>query len=520
MRTLRLFVLLLFPLFVVAQEKVDLEMMQKIRTEGLNNSQVMDIAWNLTDANGPRLTASPGFLKAANYAKQTLEKWGIKNVRIEPWGEFGKGWELKKSYVAMTAPYYKPIIAFPKTWTKGTKRSKNAEVILITAKDSIGLDAFRGKLKGKIIVVERIEKHEQSFKADATRRTPSQLDSLSIAVITERQPNNNSDTAAARRRRDQFLAQQAFTNTLRELARKEGAVAILSSGTRNHDGTIFVQGGGGYKSTDPENILDVAIALEDFNPIVRMLQKGIPVKVDMEVKTEFQAKDTKGYNVIAEIPGTDLKDEIVMLGAHLDSWQGSTGATDNASGSSVMMEVMRILKSIGAEPRRTVRIALWSGEEQGLLGSRAYVKQTFADRTTMELLPDHQKFSAYYNIDNGTGKIRGIYLQNNEALRPIFTSWLAPFRDMEAITVTINNTGSTDHMSFDEVGLPGFQFIQDNIEYSTRTHHSNMDSYDHLLPDDLKQMSVIVAAFVYNTAMRAEKLPRKPLPKPRNTGGR
>ncbi len=497
-----------------------MEIMQKIRTEGLQNSQVMDIAWNLTDANGPRLTASPGFLKAANYAKQTLEKWGVKNVKIEPWGEFGKGWELEKSYAVMTAPYYKPIIAFPKTWTSGTNGLKNADVILITAKDSIGLDAFRGKLKGKIIVIDRIEKHEQSFRPDATRRTQSQLDSLGAAVITERQLNNNTDTAAARRRREQFQAQQAFTNTLRTLAKEEGAVAILSSSTRNHDGTLFVQGGGSYKAEDPENLLDLAIALEDYNPIVRMLQKGMPVKVELEVKTKFQTKDTKGYNVIGEIPGTDLKDEIVMLGAHLDSWHGSTGATDNASGSSVMMEVMRILKTIDANPRRTIRIALWSGEEQGLHGSRNYVKNNFADRTTMELKPAHEKFSAYYNIDNGTGKIRGIYLQNNEALRPIFSAWLAPFKDLEATTVTINNTSSTDHIAFDEVGLPGFQFIQDNIEYSTRTHHSNMDSYDHLLPDDLKQMSVIVAAFVYNTAMRDQKLPRKELPKARNAGGR
>lgn len=519
MRTLRLLVLVFCPLLAFAQEKVDMEMMQKIRTEGLQNSQVMDIAWNLTDANGPRLTASPGFLKAANYAKQTLEKWGVQNVKIEPWGDFGKGWELEKSYVAMTAPYYKPIIGFPKTWTSGTNGLKNAEVILITAKDSAGLDAFRGKLKGKIIVIDRIEKYEQSFRPDATRRTQAQLDSLGAAVITERQPNNNNDTAAARRRRE-FMAQQAFTNTLRTLAKEEGAVAILSSSTRNHDGTLFVQGGGSYKPEDPENLLDVAIALEDFNPIVRMLQKGIPVKVDMEVKTKFQTKDTKGYNVIGEIPGKDLKDEIVMLGAHLDSWHGSTGATDNASGSSVMMEVMRILKTIGANPRRTIRIALWSGEEQGLHGSRNYVKNNFADRNTMELKPAHDKFSAYYNIDNGTGKIRGIYLQNNEALRPIFSAWLDPFKDLEANTVTINNTGSTDHIAFDEVGLPGFQFIQDNIEYSSRTHHSNMDSYDHLLSDDLKQMSVIVAAFVYNTAMRDTKLPRKELPKPRNTGGR
>lgn len=510
-------IVLLCPLVALAQEKVDLEMMQKIRNEGLNNSQVMNIAWQLTDANGPRLTASPGFMKAANYAKAALEKWGVQNVRIEPWGEFGKGWELQKSYVAMTAPYYKPIIGFPKTWTSGTNGLKNAEVILITAKDSAGLDAFRGKLKGKIIVVDRVEKHAQSFKADAERRTDAELDSLANAVPGERQ--FGGDTAALRRRRTQMLAMQSFNNTLRALAREEGAVAILSTSPRNHDGTVFVQGGGGFKAGDPENALDVAIALEDFNPIVRMLQNGIPVKLDMDIATRFQTADTKGYNVIGEIPGTDLKDEIVMLGAHLDSWQGATGATDNASGSSVMMEVMRILKSIGVKPRRTIRIALWSGEEQGLLGSRAYVKQNFADRQTMQLLPAHEKFSAYYNIDNGTGRVRGIYLQRNEALKPIFSAWLAPFHDLGAKTVTLGNTGSTDHIAFDEVGLPGFQFIQDEIEYSTRTHHSNMDSYDHLVADDLKQISVIVAAFVYNTAMRDQKLPRKEMPKARTAGG-
>lgn len=511
-----LLTLLLCPLFTLAQEH-DMNTIQKIRTEGLNNSQVMEIAWNFTDASGPRLTASPGFLKAANYAKQTLEKWGVKNVRIEPWGEFGKGWELEKSYVAMTSPYYRPIIAFPKTWTSGTNGLQHAEVILITAKDSAGLDAYRGKLKGKIIMTDRNDVYKQSFKADAERYSDQWLDSMTNATPASRQ--GGGDTAAARRRREQFQATQAFTNTLRALAKAEGAIALVSTSPRNHDGTVFVQGGGVYKATDPENVLDVAISMEDYMPMLRMLKKGMQVKVEMDVRSKFQTADTKGYNVIGEIPGTDLKDEIVMLGAHLDSWQGSTGATDNASGSAVMMEVMRILKTIGANPRRTIRIALWSGEEQGLLGSRAYVKNTFADRSTMQLLPAHEKFAAYYNIDNGTGKIRGIYLQGNEAARTIFTAWLAPFKDLGASAVTISNTGGTDHLAFDEVGLPGFQFIQDEIEYDTRTHHSNMDSYDHLIADDLKQMSVIVAAFVYNTAMRSEKIPRKELPKPRNSGG-
>jgi Zn-dependent M28 family amino/carboxypeptidase len=261
------------------------------------------------------------------------------------------------------------------------------------------------------------------------------------------------------------------------------------------------------------------LAFEDYMTICRLAKAGIPVKIETEVKTSLSAKDTKGYNVIAEIKGTDpsLKEEVVMLGGHLDSWQAATGATDNAAGCSVMMEAIRILKTLGVKPRRTIRIALWNGEEQGLLGSKGYVKNHFADPATMELKPEHAKFSSYFNIDNGTGKVRGVYLQGNDKVKDIFTQWLQPFNDLGAKTITISNTGGTDHQSFDAVGLPGFQFIQDEIEYDTRTHHTNMDSYDHLIADDLKQIATIVAAFVYNTAQRDEKLPRKELPQPRGT---
>ncbi len=523
MRKLKVALLLLAaPVLALAQEKVDAEMMQKIRKEGLNNSKVMDIAWNLTDANGPRLTNSPGFLKAANYAIKTLSDWGLVNAKLDPWGEFGKGWELNRSYVAMTAPYYKPIIGFPKTWTTGTNGLKSADVILITATDSAGLDAYRGKLAGKVILLNRNDLYKHSFSADATRLSDVELDSMAnMKPQPARQPNQNVDTAEVRRRRDQQRATFAFNNTLRSLARSEGALAMLSTSPRSHDGTVFVQGGGAYKLSDPDNILDVAIAWEDYMAMLRMLKQNMPVKMEMDVKTTFHTKDGQAYNVIAEIPGTDpkLKDEVVMLGGHLDSWQGSTGATDNAAGCAVMMEAVRILKTLGVKPRRTIRIALWSGEEQGLLGSRGYVKKTFADPANMQLLPAHEKFSAYYNIDNGTGKIRGIYLQGNEAARNIFQAWLAPFNDLGAKTVTISNTGGTDHQAFDAVGLPGFQFIQDDIEYDTRTHHTNMDSYEHLVADDLKQIATIVAAFVYNTAQRDEKIPRKELPKPRQPGG-
>lgn len=509
-------------------ENVDLSMMQKIREEGLKNSKVMDIAFNLTDKSGNRLTASPGFMRAANYAKETLAGWGLTNAAVVPWGEFGKGWELEKSYVAITAPYYKSLSAYPKAWTAGTKGLKNAEVLVVNAKDTVALEAFRGQLKGKVIILDQLSTYKPSFKADAIRYADSTLETMAAAKMPAPRPAGAPvDTAAQRRQREAFAARGGggaarVLTLLKEMAKAEGAVAMFSSGSvRSHDGTVFAQGGGAYKGTDPENFLDIVLGVEDFNTILRLAKAGVPVKMDVDVKTKFQTKDLNGYNVIAEIPGTDpkLKDEVVMIGAHLDSWQTATGATDNASGSSVMLEAIRILKTLGVNNKRTIRIGLWSGEEQGLLGSRAYVKNTFADPATMALQPAHEKFSSYFNIDNGTGKIRGIYLQGNEACREIFAQWLAPFKDLGASTVTVSNTGGTDHQSFDGVGLPGFQFIQDPIEYDSRNHHSNMDQYDHLLEDDLKQIATIVAAFVYDAAQRDAKLPRKELPKPRPAGG-
>ncbi|MEO8768793.1 MAG: M20/M25/M40 family metallo-hydrolase [Ferruginibacter sp.] len=508
---------LFLPAILFAQtEKIDHDAMNKIRKEGLENSKIMDIAFHLTDASGPRLTGSPGFMRAANYAKEQLTQWGLLYAKLEPWGDFGKSWELEKSYVAMTAPWYKSLEAYPKTWTGGTNGLKNAEVLLITAKDSTGLDAYRGKLAGKILIVDRTDSYKLSFKPDATRYTDAELDSMANIKL---QPE---DTAAQRKRheqnRNQNRTQQILLSTLKSLASAEGAVAIFSTNPRNHDGTIFVQQAGPYKTTDPANFLDIALQWEDYMSMVRLLKNNIPVKMDVDVQTKFFNDDTKGYNVMAEIKGTDknLKDEVVMLGGHLDSWHAGTGATDNGAGSAIMLEAIRILKSIAIQPKRTIRIALWSGEEQGLLGSRGYVKKTFADPADMKLLTEHEKLSVYFNVDNGSGKIRGIYLQQNEAARSISQLWFTPFNDLGAKTVTISNTGGTDHQSFDAVGLPGFQFIQDPLEYDTRNHHSNMDVYDHLQEEDLKQAATIVAAFVYDAAMRDEKIPRKelPLPKP------
>lgn len=456
---------------------------------------------------------SPGYTRAANYAISKLNEWGAQNARQEAWGEFGKGWELEKMYFAMTAPYYKPIMAYPKTWTAGTKGRKTGDLIVVDLKDSVTLEAYRGKLKGRVIIPDMAYDYKMSFKPDAVRYTDEELKQMEAAQGGGQQ-RQIRDTAQMRRMREQMqrtMGPQRVLALLKQMAMAEGAVALLSTSTRNHDGTVFAQGGGAYKGTDPENFLDMALPVEDYNTLLRIAKSGAPVKLETEVKTKFFKDDLQGYNVIAEIPGTDpaLKDEVVMIGAHLDSWQAGTGATDNASGSAVMLEAIRILKALGIQPKRTIRIGLWSAEEQGLLGSRGYVTKTFGGVGNNPKTPAHDKFSAYYNIDNGTGKIRGIYLQGNEACRSIFSEWLAPFSDLGATTVTISNTGGTDHQAFDAAGLPGFQFIQDPMEYDTRTHHSNMDVYDHLSADDLKQIATIVAAFAYNTAQRDSKLPRK-----------
>jgi len=516
--------------YLAAQAQTDLPdtaIIRRIRLEGLERSQVMDIAFQLTDVSGNRLTNSPGYMRAAQYAIQQMNSWGLQSVQLDPWGEFGKGWELTKSYLAMQAPYYRALQMYPKTWTSGIKGVKTGSLLVISAKDTTALEAYRGQLKGKILIMDQPVNYQHSFKPDAVRYTDEELEKLAKASpAPARGAANNRDTAAQRRMREQMTARgggaQRMMALLKEMARSEGAIALLSSGgPRSHDGTVFAQGGGSYKGTDPENFPDWVLGVEDYNSLLRLAKSGIPVQLEAEVKTKFYTGDLQGYNVIGEIPGTDpvLKDEVVMIGAHLDSWQAGTGATDNASGSAVMMEVMRIIKTLGIQPKRTIRIGLWSGEEQGLLGSRGYVRKYLADPANMQPQEAHQKFSCYFNIDNGTGKIRGIYLQGNEACAGIFSSWLSPFADLGASTVTISNTGGTDHQSFDAVGLPGFQFIQDPIEYDTRTHHSNMDVYDHLIAADLKQMATIVASFVYQAAQREQKLPRKPMPAPRPTGG-
>jgi hypothetical protein len=494
----------------------------KIRKEGLENSQVMDIAFHLTDVSGPRLTNSPGFFRAASWAKEQLIKMGLVNAVIEPWGDFGTGWEQTRCYVAMTAPYYTPMVAIPRAWTGSTPGNNiiNRNVILIKAKDSAELyQNYSGKIKDKIVMFYSRDTLHPSFEADGGRFTDAELEKMANSKIdtSRRAPRPQNAEAMAARRQQQALARQmnGFYN-------KERPAVVLSMNGRGNDGTLFVQNGGSADKGAENNYAWVMLSSDDYLRVQRLVDAGEKVEMEADVKTKFYDKDIKGYNVVAEIPGTDpiLKDEVVMLGGHLDSWQGATGATDNAAGCAVMMEVVRILKATGLQPKRTIRIALWSGEEQGLHGSRNYVKNHFADPADMVLKPGHNMISAYYNLDNGTGKIRGIYLQNNAAAGPIFAKWLEPFYDLGAKTVTIDNTGGTDHQAFDAVGIPGFQFIQDEIEYDTRTHHTNMDTYDHLVPEDLKQAATIIASFVYNTAQLEQKIPRKDLPKARGTGGR
>jgi carboxypeptidase Q len=497
------FLLLVNGLFA-QKENPDMAMMAKIRDEGMNHSQVMELVFNLTDANGPRLMESPGYFKAANWAKTKLASWGLENANLEAWGKWGKGWELEKYYLALTAPYYKPLIGFPKTFSKGTDGLIHAQVVLLEAKDSAGISFYHGQLKDKIVMLRRMDSVTiTGFQPDANRYSDSDL--LKLAAFDPKAPLPLSNAA------DSYQAAARFQAQVKKFAIGEGAQGILTTSLRNSDGTVFVQNGIPYNVEMLPTLNDISISYEDFMTMQRLLQHKIPVSIDLELRANIYSDDQQGYNVIAEIPGTDkkLKEQLVMIGGHLDSWHGSTGATDNAAGSAVMMEVIRILKSVGIKPRRTIRIALWGGEETGLHGSKNYVKNHFTDTATKKFNAAGDKLSVYLNLDNGTGKIRGIYLQGNAAAGPIFKQWFEPFHDLGAATLTLKNTGGTDHLSFDAVGLPGFQFIQDPMDYGSRTHHSNMDSYDHLSSEDMKQAATIIAAFVYDAAQREDKIPRK-----------
>jgi hypothetical protein len=503
-----------------APEKVDFDAIYKIKEEGFQRSKVMEITSWLTDVYGPRVTNSPGFRKAGEWAVKEMTAWGLSNVKLEPWGPFGRGWSNDKFYAMATTPGGSfPLIGMSQVWTPGTDGPVSGDATLAVIDTADDFAKFKGQLKGKVVLTTAMREVLPLWTPPAARYTDEQLRDLQRE--TDATPRGNFFGRAGGPGRQGGPgggrgAAQRFAAERTKFFKDEGVVALLVPG-RGDGGTVFVQGGGSREANGPASLPTISVAVEHYGRIVRTLEKQMPVRIELDVKNTF-FDDPMAFNVIAEIPGTDKAAELVMLGAHFDSWQGGTGATDNAAGSAVMMEAMRILKQSGLRLRRTVRLGLWGGEEQGLIGSREYVKAHFADRTDMVLKPEHARLSGYFNVDNGTGAIRGVYLQGNEAVAPIFETWMKPFNNLGMTTVTIRDTGGTDHQSFDAVGLPGFQFIQDPVEYGSRTHHSNMDVYERIQDEDMRKNAVIVASFVYHTANREEKLPRKPLPKPQPAG--
>jgi carboxypeptidase Q len=498
---------------LVAQERIDTAAIARIKAEAQSRSQVMEIASWLTDVYGARLTGSPSTKAAADWTAKKLTEWGMSNVRLETWGPFGRGWTNERMVAHAISPTPFPIIAYASAWTPGTKGAVRGEVVLVDADSVADLEKYRGKLRGKIVFTQPPrDSVPPRFTPDAVRLADSSLSRMAQAAFTADPPrgggpNSNANNAQANR----FQAAQAVQRALTAFLAEEDVLASVTPG-RGEDGTVFVGGGGSRDARNPTKVPGIVFAAEHYGRIARMVEKGLPVTVELDVKNTFHDDNPNSFNIIAEIPGTDprLEDEVVMLGAHFDSWHTGTGATDNAAGSAVMLEALRLIKATGLRPRRTIRLALWTGEEQGLLGSRAYVREHFGDRETGQMKqPNHDRFSAYYNVDNGTGAIRGVYLQKNEAVAPIFKAWMDAYNDPRVRTLTANNTGGTDHLAFDAVGLPGFQFIQDPVAYGSRTHHSNQDVYERLVAGDMRHNAAVVATFVYLTANRDQKLPRK-----------
>jgi len=504
---------------LVADEAVNLDVVHNIRDEALQNSQVMDHLFYLTDVSGSRLTNSPGFFNAADWVVKRLGEWGI-SAHQEKWGPYGRGWTYTRFSAQMLEPQSVPLIGAPLAYTPGTNGPVTGEPIIIAINNEGDFNKYKGTLKGKIVLLGPGRDLQMSLQPLGSRRTDADLATLAQAPEAGPGRGQAAPGAAAIGGGRQGgpgggNANQQFQRALNKFLSDEGAaVVVRPAGGRSEGGTLFAQGGGTRDPKDPVPPPMVVLTPEHYNRIARLLDHKVPVKLEFNVEARFVDDRMDSVNVIGEIPGGRKRAEIVMIGAHLDSWHTGTGATDNAAGSAVMIEVMRILKTLNLRLDRTVRLALWSGEEQGILGSRAYVTEHFAAREDMKLKPEHAKLSGYFNVDNGSGKIRGVYLQGNDAMRPIFEAWLKPFEDLGATTISIRNTGGTDHLSFDAVGLPGFQFIQDPLEYDSRTHHSNMDVYDRVQRADMMQMAAIVASIVYNAANRDELLPRKPLPKP------
>ncbi len=494
-------VLLLLVVMPVSSQDaaIDLNMVYKIRQEGQRNSDIETLAYIMTDLAGPRLTGSLGLDRANEIAKAKLTEYGFSNVRIEVAGDFSRGgWDYTKAYAAMTAPYYNNFSVTPVAWTSGTAGLIKGEVMLVDIKKLEDIEQYRGKLKGKIIMAPASSQYEVSFEPLATRYTDEELEQLAMADESGR---------SSRRMMSDYMAMREMRGKIAEFLLGEDILMNISQGSAFN---IPRSSGSNYDGKSKQPVTEINIPLEPYQKMERLLRKGEKVEVEAEIKADF-TPGKKVYNVIAEIPGTDpkLKDQVVLLGAHIDSWHGGTGAADNASGCIVMMEALRILKALDAKPRRTIRIALWGGEEQGMYGSRGYVSNYLFDREKNEKKPGFDKFSVYFNMDNGTGRYRGIYLQENNVVRPLFEKWMEPMKDMGFNTITIRNTGGTDHQSFDGAGLPGFQFIQDEIEYD-RGYHTLADTWERLLLPDLRHNAIITAWLAWNAAMDDQLVPRKP----------
>jgi hypothetical protein len=507
-----------------AQEKIDLNVIHRIKTEELGaNSKVMELMHKLTDQYGPRLTNSPMFRTAGDWAVKEMQGWGLANVRQEKWATPKDNpipsWQNVGYNGAMVEPAYMPIIGLPVAWTGGTDGPRTGEAILAQIQNANDMEKFHGKLQGKWVLTVAPPELAFPTTALAKRYTPEELTELATELIPAtaggRGGRGGRGGIMGNMTPEEF---RAFQEKMRSYFKDEKVAGTVTATERGQSGTLF--GGGASTRMDTANVPAVSITAEHYNRVARLLQHNTPVKLMFDIKNDFDTTKTESFNILAEIPGTTKPNEVVMVGAHFDSWHYGTGATDNAAGSAVSMEVMRLLKSLNLKMDRTVRIGLWGGEEEGLLGSRAYVKEHFADTEVMKPSAEHANLSGYFNIDNGTGRIRGVYLQGNEMMRPIFEQWFGAMKDLTNGTVTIRNTGGTDHLSFVAVGLPGFQFVQDPMDYDTRTHHSNMDVYDRIQATDMKQMAIVEAAFVYNAATRAEKLPRTDLPAPTPAGGR
>ncbi|HZU26205.1 MAG TPA: M20/M25/M40 family metallo-hydrolase [Bryobacteraceae bacterium] len=522
----------------------DLGVVQRIEDEAFQNSKVMDTLSWLTDVHGPRLTASPGFDEAATWAVERLSSYGLQNVHREKWGPFGRSWALHAYSLEMLAPRYAVLDATPLAWSGSTPGQVTGDALyapfeqpqsrLNLAKYQEALEAYekqwRGKLRGRIVLLSKKSDVDPLTKVLFERYTEQQL--AELARAPEPQPREEVDLnhivipddpkearayllSLPENVRDYLYEQRsALIGKRNEFLRGEGAAAVITADHRAHDGLLFAEQSGPYQAKYPVAPPIFVVTAEQYDRLARIAEKHLPVRLRVNLDAAISKDAVDTYNIVGEIPGGAKADEVVMVGAHFDSWHSGTGATDNGAGSAVMIEVMRILKALDLHMDRTVRIALWSGEEEGLLGSKAYVKEHFGDPATMKVTEAQAKLSGYFNLDNGSGRIRGVYLQNNVAMRPVFEHWLAPFRDLGVTTVSPRDTGGTDHLSFDAVGIPGFQFIQDPLDYETVTHHSSMDTYDHAQPADLMQCAAVIASVVYDAATRGSMLPRKPLPKP------